>query len=98
MTPKHIAEWEARNGRIPEGSFVAFSSNWSKRWDSSDMTKKDENGVAHSPGSLKLLFKDRKITAVGHEMLDTDAACDVVKRGFLDCELLFSIATTIRLS
>lgn len=25
--------------------------------------------------------------AVGHEMLDTDAACDVVKRGFLDCEL-----------
>ena len=37
--------------------------------------------------TLKLLFEDCKITAVGHEILDTDAACDVVKRGFLDCEL-----------
>ena len=36
---------------------------------------------------MKLLFEDCKIAAVGHEMLDTDAACDVVKRGFLDCEL-----------
>lgn len=50
MTPEHIAEWEARNGRIPEGSFVAFSRHWSKRWDSGDMTNKDENDVAHSPG------------------------------------------------
>lgn len=90
VEPHHIEAWEARNGRIPEGSFVAFSSNWSKRWASGDMTNKDENGVAHSPGwgldTLKLLFEDRKITAVGHEMLDTDAASDVIKRGFLDCE------------
>ena len=90
VTPEHLAEWEARNGRIPEGAFVAFASNWSKRWASGDMTNKDADGVAHSPGwgldTLKILFEDRKVTAIGHEMLDTDASSDVIRRGFLDCE------------
>ena len=31
MTVEDIKEWEAENGEIPEGAFVAFRTDWSKR-------------------------------------------------------------------
>jgi kynurenine formamidase len=72
-----VQDWERRNGLIPEGAFVAMRTDWSKRWpDAKAMRNEDAKGVAHYPGwslpVLKYLYEDRKITASGHETLDTD--------------------------
>jgi kynurenine formamidase len=77
ITMDDVLAWEKRNGRIPEGSFVAMRTDWSKRWpDPAAMRNEDASGVAHYPGwsmdVLKHLYEVRKITASGHEPTDTD--------------------------
>ncbi len=76
ITMKDVRTWEEKNGAIPEGSFVAMRTDWSKRWPSQDaMQNNDKNGIAHYPGwsmeVLKYLFEQRKVTATGHETTDT---------------------------
>jgi len=77
ITMDDVTNWEKKHGQIPEGSFVAMRTDWSKRWPSMDaMQNRDVNGIAHYPGwsmaVLKYLYEDRKITASGHETTDTD--------------------------
>ena len=72
-----VRDWERRHGPIPEGTFVAMRTDWSKRWpDAKAMRNEDDQGVAHYPGwsldVLKYLYEERKITASGHETTDTD--------------------------
>ena len=72
-----LEAWEARCGRVPEGSFVALRSDWSERWpDPARMLNADAQGVAHFPGwsreVLTELFESRGVRAVGHETTDTD--------------------------
>lgn len=72
-----IEAWEARNGRIPEKSFVAIRTDWSKRWPNAEsFYNRSVDGVSHCPGwtraVLEFLFTERGITAVGHEQIDTD--------------------------
>jgi kynurenine formamidase len=72
-----IRDWEQHRGPIPEGAFVALRTDWSKRWpDPKAMRNESNEGVAHYPGwsleVLKYLYEERKITASGHETLDTD--------------------------
>ena len=75
--PADVEAWEARNGRVPAGAFVALRTDWGKRWpDPAAMANKGADGVSHTPGwsrdVLTLLFEGRGITAVGHEQTDTD--------------------------
>ncbi len=77
LTMDDVRAWEAKYGTIPEGSFVAMRTDWSKRWPSQEkMQNKDQDGIAHYPGwsaeVLKFLYEERKITASGHETTDTD--------------------------
>jgi len=77
ITIEDIKEWERRYGSIPQGSFVAMRTDWSKRWPNQvAMQDKDKNGISHYPGwsmeVLKYLFEQRKVTAIGHEPTDTD--------------------------
>lgn len=90
LTVDDVLAWEKRNGPIPAGAFVVFRSDWSKRWpDQAKMYNKDDKGVAHYPGwtldALKLLYEQRKITASGHETLDTDPGVKTTK-GIYECE------------
>jgi kynurenine formamidase len=90
LTAGDIRDWESRNGPIPAGAFVAFRSDWSKRWpDQARMQNKDSNGVAHYPGwtldALKFLVEQRKVTAIGHETLDTDPGLKTSK-DIYECE------------
>lgn len=90
LTVADVLAWEKRNGPIPAGAFVAFRSDWSKRWpDQAKMYNKDPEGVAHYPGwtleALKLLYEQRKITASGHETLDTDPGVKTSKNIY-ECE------------
>jgi kynurenine formamidase len=72
-----VHAWEARNGPIPQGAFVAMRTDWSKRWPSqAAMENKDAKGVAHYPGwsmpVLRYLYLERHAVATGHETTDTD--------------------------
>ncbi len=84
ITTEDIENFEKEHGKIPEGAFVAFRSDWSKRWpDSEALSNVDDNGIPHTPGwpvsTLEFLFDERKVAAVGHETLDTDAGVTMVK-------------------
>jgi kynurenine formamidase len=77
LTMQDIEQWEKRHGPIPEQSFVAMRTDWSKRWpDAAKMRNADSKGIAHYPGwslpTLQYLYEKRKITASGHETTDTD--------------------------
>ena len=47
LTVDDLKAWEAQYGRIPEGAFVAFRSDWYKK---PNLDNPDENGVPHYPG------------------------------------------------
>lgn len=77
VSMEDVQNWEKRYGKIPEGSFVAMRTDWSKRWPSMEaMQNKDADGIAHYPGwsqeVLTYLYEERHITASGHEPTDTD--------------------------
>ncbi|HUN48697.1 MAG TPA: cyclase family protein [Stellaceae bacterium] len=67
-----IEAFEAKHGRIPEGSVVFVRSDWSKAWpDPKLATLEKFPGV--SLDALKFLHLERHILFHGHEALDTDS-------------------------
>ena len=70
-TIEDIQAWEAKYGKIPEGSVVAIRSDWHKKWKETDrFAQKPFPGTKLD--ALKLLHLERKILFHGHEPLDTD--------------------------
>ena len=89
MSKQDILDFEAEHGKITEGAFVAFRSDWSKRWPDQDaMRNLDENGVQQSPGwsreALEFLIHERHVKAVGHETFDTDAGIPAAEHGLVN--------------
>lgn len=82
LTIDDVKDWEAQYGKIPEGAFVAFRSDWYKR---ENLDNPDENGVPHYPGwdvnTIKWLVEERNIRAIGHEPADTDPGFVTTKEG-----------------
>lgn len=74
LTIADLQSWEQEHGIIPEGAFVAFRSDWSKR---TDLNNYDANNQPHYPGwkldALHWLVEERRVGAIGHETADTDA-------------------------
>jgi len=92
LTVDDILEFEKNNETTKPGSFVAFSSGWSKRWHNhEEYYNKDNNGQAHTPGwsidALKFLHEQRQVRAIGHETLDTDSGKDFFENKALLGEL-----------
>lgn len=84
ITMGDVKAWEAKYGPIPEGSFVAMRTDWSKRWPSQEkMMNADDKGVLHYPAwsqeVLEYLYNERKVTATGHETTDTDGGLRAYK-------------------
>ena len=89
LSKQDILDFEAEHGQITEGAFVAFRSDWSKRWPSQDaMRNLDYNGVQQSPGwgreALEFLIHERHVKAVGHETFDTDAGIPAAEHGLVN--------------
>ncbi len=82
LKTEDIQEWEKTYGRIPEGAFVAFRSDWYKK---PNLDNPDENDVPHYPGwdinAIKWLVEERNIGAIGHEPADTDPGFVTTKEG-----------------
>lgn len=77
VTMDDVRVWENLHGPVPENSFVALRTDWSKRWPATDrMRNRGFDQVSHSPGwsreVIDYLVLERNITAIGHETLDTD--------------------------
>ncbi|WP_461204828.1 cyclase family protein [Clostridium sp. DL1XJH146] len=87
LTIDDINDWEKEYGIIPEGSFVAMRTDWSKNWpDQEKCSNLDSEGNPHYPGwsldALKFLYEERNIAANGHEPFDTDAPIRQGEHGF----------------
>jgi kynurenine formamidase len=76
LTPRHIEEWEQKNGRIPKGAWVLLRTGWSKRKGAKAVLNVRDDGP-HSPGfdpkASLLLARDRDVLGVGVETIGTDA-------------------------
>lgn len=78
LTKQDILDFEAEHGSIEAGAFVAFRSDWHKRWpDQNAIRNLDGSGAQQTPGwsheALEFLIHERSVKAVGHETLDTDS-------------------------
>ncbi|HEY6138221.1 MAG TPA: cyclase family protein [Thermoanaerobaculia bacterium] len=67
-----VKAWEAQHGRVPAGAFAALRTDMSKDWTSNPERFKRSPFPAWSLAAIKFLFEERKVTAIGHESLDTD--------------------------
>jgi len=67
-----IRAWETKHGRVPAGAFAALRTDMSKDWESNPARFKRSPFPAWSLAAIKFLFDERKVTAIGHESLDTD--------------------------
>jgi len=67
-----LRAWEKRHGRIPKGAFAALRTDLYKDWDTDPERFKRSPFPAWSFETIKFLFEQRGITAIGHEAMDTD--------------------------
>lgn len=67
-----IKEWETAHGQVPAGSFAALRTDMYKDWDSNPERFKRFPFPAWSLAAVRFLFEERRVTAIGHEALDTD--------------------------
>ncbi len=67
-----IQAWEKIHGRVPAGSFAALRTDMSKDWESHPERFQRYPFPAWSLAAIQFLFNERRVTAIGHEALDTD--------------------------
>jgi kynurenine formamidase len=73
LTVDDIKEWEKEHGQVPKGAFAALRTDMYKNWDANPERFKRVPFPAWSLNAVKFLCKERGVTAIGHESLDTDA-------------------------
>lgn len=67
-----VKAWESAHGKVPAGAFAALRTDMSRDWTSNAERFKRSPFPAWSLAAIKFLFEERKVTAIGHESLDTD--------------------------
>ena len=77
VTVDDIEAWEAANGPLPEGAFVAMNSGWAARIeDPAAFVNMDADGVMHFPGfapeAATFLIEQRNIVGIGVDTLSQD--------------------------
>jgi kynurenine formamidase len=72
LTVDDVKAWEQRHGRVPAGAFAALRTDMYKDWESNPARFKRSPFPAWSLAAIQFLFNERKVTAIGHESLDTD--------------------------
>ncbi|MGC4105651.1 MAG: cyclase family protein [Thermomicrobiales bacterium] len=77
VTPDDITAWEAANGPLPGGAFVAMYSGWESRLgDPASFINLDADGVQHYPGftpeAATFLIDERDIVGIGVDTLSQD--------------------------
>lgn len=77
LTPEFLQAWEAQYGRIPEGAWVLFRTDWYKRVNDPDAFLNLREDGAHTPGpsaeAVEWMIKERNVHGFGVETINTDA-------------------------
>ncbi len=82
FSPDDLAAWEKQHGPVPKGAFAALRTDLSKDWgDPARFTRTPF--PAWRADTLKILFEARKITAIGHEAMDTDATPEMTSERYV---------------
>jgi kynurenine formamidase len=76
LTVDDILRFEAKAGRIPEGSVVLVATGWDRRWPDQVRYMNDRGGVKHFPGlsveAAALLARERKVAGIGIDTPSVD--------------------------
>jgi kynurenine formamidase len=76
LTVEFLQAWEAQHGRIPDGAWLLFRTDWSKRIvDPAAFVNMREDG-AHTPGPAQAAVEwliERNVRGFGVETINTDA-------------------------
>jgi kynurenine formamidase len=72
-----IAQWEKKNGRLPDGCCVAMHSGWGAfAADAGKFTGRDVDGTLHFPGfgfeAAAFLMKERRVLGIAVDTLSLD--------------------------
>ena len=76
MSVEFVEKWEAQHGQIPEGAWVLYRTDWSKKESNEAYLNMHEDG-GHTPGwdpaTVAFLAEERNVVGVGTETVGTDA-------------------------
>jgi kynurenine formamidase len=77
MTRQDLADWEAKNGRLPDGCCVAMHSGWAQHaTNAAKFVGKDVSGVMHFPGihpdATDWMLKERRVAGLAVDTLSLD--------------------------
>jgi kynurenine formamidase len=76
LTIEYLEAWETKHGRIPEGAWLLFRTDWSKRAMPDAYVNMRDDGP-HTPGptqaTVEWLVNERKVLGFGVETINTDA-------------------------
>jgi kynurenine formamidase len=76
VTSDDIRAFEARSGRIPDGSVVFIATGWDRRWPDRARYMNEKDGVKHFPGlapdAVKYLAADRHVAGIGIDTASID--------------------------
>jgi len=77
LSTEDLAEWEAKNGRLPDGCCVAMHSGWAQHVGSAaKFTGKDAAGTFHFPGvapqAAEWLMRERRVVGLAVDTLSLD--------------------------
>jgi len=72
LSVRDVEAWEKVHGRVPAGAFAALRTDMGKDWQTHPDRFKRSPFPAWSLAAIRFLFEERKVTAIGHESLDTD--------------------------
>jgi kynurenine formamidase len=77
LTRQDLAEWETKNGRLPERSCVAMNSGWQQHvTNAAKFVGKDAAGMMHFPGihpeATEWLVKERSVVGLAVDTLSLD--------------------------
>ncbi|MFL4969251.1 MAG: cyclase family protein [Xanthobacteraceae bacterium] len=77
LSAKDVADWEAKNGRLPDGCCVAMHSGWAQHVaDAAKYAGKDTAGTFHFPGVApavaEWLMRERRVAGLAVDTLSLD--------------------------
>lgn len=77
LTVDYLKNWESKHGKIPEGAWVLFRTDWSLRVSNPASYVNMKEDGAHTPGptqeTVQWLIKERNVHGFGVETINTDA-------------------------
>ncbi|MBJ3814584.1 cyclase family protein [Shimwellia pseudoproteus] len=77
LSVDYLESWEQQHGRIPEGAWLLFRTDWSKKAGDAEAFLNMHADGAHTPGpaqeTVEWLINQRNVRGFGVETINTDA-------------------------